>query len=356
MLVNAEANAKAIRQIAEAIEAPGGLQAVNLRVAEQYITAFAQSREDQQHADRAGQRRRHRGPHRDGDEGGAGRHRKSRGDTQWRLRGSTFVVTGGASGLGAGDGAHGRRRRRQRRRSPTSRKPKAARSPRSSGKTARFVRTDVTDEASGEGGRRGRASNGFGGLQGLVNCAGIVHGEKVVGKEGRTRSPAFARTININLVGTFNLIRLAADAMSAGAPNAEGERGVIVNTASVAAFDGQIGQAAYAASKARHRRHDAADRARACALRHSRDDDRAGHLRDADDGEPCRPRSRSRWARWCRSRRGSDGRRSSRRWSREIVAQPDAERRGDPARRRDPDGAEVTRRRVIPSEARELLS
>ena len=102
----------------------------------------------------------------------------------------------------------------------------------------------------------------------------------------------------------FNLIRLAADAMSKGAPNAEGERGVIVNTASVAAFDGQIGQAAYAASKGGDRRHDAADRARARALRHPRDDDRAGHLRDADDGEPCRRTCRRRWARWCRSRRG----------------------------------------------------
>ena len=77
-----------------------------------------------------------------------------------------------------------------------------------------------------------------------------MHGEKVVGKDGPHALAGFARAININLVGTFNLIRLAADAMAQGAPNAEGERGVIVNTASVAAFDGQIGQAAYAASKA----------------------------------------------------------------------------------------------------------
>ena len=83
-------------------------------------------------------------------------------------------------------------------------------------------------------------------MHGLVNCAGIVHGEKVVGKEGPHTLAGFARTININLIGTFNMIRLAADAMAKSAPNAEGERGVIVNTASVAAFDGQIGQAAYA--------------------------------------------------------------------------------------------------------------
>ncbi len=95
-----------------------------------------------------------------------------------------------------------------------------------------------------------RRIDGSAALQGLVSCAGIVHGEKVVGKEGPHALAGFARTISINLVGMFNLIRLAADAMSKGAPNAEGERGVIVNTASVAAFDGQIGQAAYARRRA----------------------------------------------------------------------------------------------------------
>ena len=94
------------------------------------------------------------------------------------------------------------------------------------------------------------ALDAFGGVQGLVNCAGIVHGEKVVGKEGPHSLAGFARAISINLIGTFNMIRLAADAMAKNAPNAGGERGVIVNTASVAAFDGQIGQAAYSASKA----------------------------------------------------------------------------------------------------------
>ena len=89
----------------------------------------------------------------------------------------------------------------------------------------------------------------YGGLQGLVNCAGIVHGERVIGKEGPHTLAGFTRAININLIGSFNMTRLAADAMSKGAPNAEGERGVVVYTASVAAFDGQIGQAAYAASK-----------------------------------------------------------------------------------------------------------
>jgi NAD(P)-dependent dehydrogenase (short-subunit alcohol dehydrogenase family) len=89
----------------------------------------------------------------------------------------------------------------------------------------------------------------FGGLHGLVNCAGIAPAEKVAGREGPHRLENFTKVININLVGTFNMIRLAVDAMLNGEPDAGGERGVIVNTASVAAFDGQLGQAAYAASK-----------------------------------------------------------------------------------------------------------
>jgi NAD(P)-dependent dehydrogenase (short-subunit alcohol dehydrogenase family) len=95
-----------------------------------------------------------------------------------------------------------------------------------------------------------RSPAAFGAVHGLVNCAGIVHGEKVIGREGPHTLAGFTRTIAINLIGTFNLVRLAADAMVKNDPNAEGERGVIVNTSSVAAFDGQIGQAAYSASKA----------------------------------------------------------------------------------------------------------
>jgi NAD(P)-dependent dehydrogenase (short-subunit alcohol dehydrogenase family) len=112
-----------------------------------------------------------------------------------------------------------------------------------------FVRTDVTDEPSAKA-AVAAAVDGFGGLQGLVNCAGIVHGEKVVGKDGAHALASFVRTIHINLIGTFNIARLAAEAMARNASNSEGERGVIVNTASVAAYDGQIGQAAYSASKA----------------------------------------------------------------------------------------------------------
>ena len=165
-----------------------------------------------------------------------------------RLDASTFIVTGGASGLGAA----------------TARmvvdgggnvviadlnEPEGEALATRLGAAARFVRTDVADEASGDAAVAAALAS-FGAVHGLVNCAGVVHGEKIVGKEGAHRLASFVRAININLVGTFNMIRLAAQAMTSNAPNDGGERGVIVNTASVAAFDGQIGQAAYSASKA----------------------------------------------------------------------------------------------------------
>ena len=115
----------------------------------------------------------------------------------------------------------------------------------------------------------------LGTLRGVVNAAGIVLAEKVLGKNGPHALDAFTRVIQVNLAGTFNVIRLASAIMSATEPTASGERGVIVNTASVSAFDGQIGQAAYSASKGGIVGDDAADRARARAIRHSRDDDRA---------------------------------------------------------------------------------
>jgi NAD(P)-dependent dehydrogenase (short-subunit alcohol dehydrogenase family) len=93
------------------------------------------------------------------------------------------------------------------------------------------------------------AARKLGRLSGLVNCAGIAVAAKTVGKNGPHPLDAFEKTIRVNLIGTFNMIRLAAAAMVQNTPDAEGERGVIINTASVAAFDGQIGQAAYAASK-----------------------------------------------------------------------------------------------------------
>jgi len=87
-------------------------------------------------------------------------------------------------------------------------------------------------------------------LFGIVNCAGIVTGAKVVGKKGTHSLEAFQKIININLIGTFNMLRLAAEAMAENEPDADGQRGIIINTASVAAFEGQVGQAAYSASKA----------------------------------------------------------------------------------------------------------
>ena len=165
-----------------------------------------------------------------------------------QLQGSTFLVTGGASGLGEasvrvlhGGGGNVVIADVQADRGEALAKELGAR--------ARFARTDVTSEADGQA-AVAMATQAFGGLQGLVNCAGIAIGEKTVGKDGPHRLDSFARVIGINLIGTFNMIRLAADAMAKGKPNAGGERGVIVSTASVAAFDGQIGQVAYAASKA----------------------------------------------------------------------------------------------------------
>jgi NAD(P)-dependent dehydrogenase (short-subunit alcohol dehydrogenase family) len=159
-----------------------------------------------------------------------------------QIKDSTFIVTGGASGLGAG----------------TVRKLAAAGGKvviadvgdgstlaQELGKSARYLKTDVTSENDAKA-AVALALKEFGGLQGLINCAGIAIGEKVVGKEGPHQLASFQRAIGVNLVGSFNMIRIAAEAMSKGAANAGGERGVIVNTA---AFDGQIGQAAYSASK-----------------------------------------------------------------------------------------------------------
>ena len=111
-----------------------------------------------------------------------------------------------------------------------------------------FVKCDVTSEADGKA--VVDAAVAMGTLRGLVNCAGVAPAIKTVGKDGPHPLDAFARAVNINLVGTFNMCRLAADAMGKTDALEHGERGVIINTASVAAFDGQIGQAAYGASKA----------------------------------------------------------------------------------------------------------
>jgi NAD(P)-dependent dehydrogenase (short-subunit alcohol dehydrogenase family) len=112
----------------------------------------------------------------------------------------------------------------------------------------RFVKCDVTSEADGLA--VVAAATEMGTLRGLVNCAGVAPAVKTVGKDGPHPLEVFQRTVNINLVGTFNMARLAADAMGKTEAGESGERGIIINTASVAAYDGQIGQAAYGSSKA----------------------------------------------------------------------------------------------------------
>ena len=164
-----------------------------------------------------------------------------------RIEGSTFLITGAASGLGAGTA-------RLLARSGANvvlgdmnaeaGKGLAA----ELGRGACFAPADVTDEAQVQA-AIDRAVRTFGRLDGAVNCAGIVIGERALGRKGPHRLDSFRRVLEVNVVGTFNTIRLAAAAMAGNPPGDSGERGVIVNTASVAAFDGQIGQAAYSASK-----------------------------------------------------------------------------------------------------------
>ncbi|MCS4504140.1 SDR family NAD(P)-dependent oxidoreductase [Arhodomonas aquaeolei] len=118
------------------------------------------------------------------------------------------------------------------------------------GDAAVACEADVTDEAAVTA-AVAKVREAFGALHGLVNCAGVVHGERVLNRGGDPHGlESFARVVQINLVGSFNCLRVAAAAMADNEPDAEGERGVVINTASVAAFDGQVGQAAYAASKA----------------------------------------------------------------------------------------------------------
>lgn len=160
------------------------------------------------------------------------------------IQGNVFLITGGASGLGAaaarwlaGLGAKVTL-------ADVNIDEGEALAEKLGGK---FIKCDVTREDDGKAAVA--AAQTLGTLRGLINCAGIAIGSKTVGREGPHPLDAFSRVIQINLIGTFNMIRLAATAMSQTEPNGEGERGVIVNTASVAAYDGQMGQAAYAASK-----------------------------------------------------------------------------------------------------------
>jgi NAD(P)-dependent dehydrogenase (short-subunit alcohol dehydrogenase family) len=162
-----------------------------------------------------------------------------------QIKNSVFLITGGASGLGAATA---------RMAAENGGKVVIADLQVEAGEKlakelgGRFAKCDVTSEADGKA-AVALAVKEFGGVHELVNCAGIGTAERTLGKEGPHNLAHFTRVVTINLIGSFNMIRLAADAMAKAGPNAAGERGVIINTASVAAFDGQIGQAAYSASK-----------------------------------------------------------------------------------------------------------
>ena len=160
------------------------------------------------------------------------------------IRNKVFIVTGGASGLGEGTARMLARE---------GAKVVIADLQADKGQALAaelggvFVKCDVSQEADGQAAVAKAVS--LGKLVGLVNCAGIAPASKTVGKDGAHALHLFAKVITVNLVGSFNMIRLAADAMSKNDPEPTGERGVLISTASVAAYDGQIGQAAYSASK-----------------------------------------------------------------------------------------------------------
>ena len=161
------------------------------------------------------------------------------------IAGKVFIVTGGASGLGEGTA---------RMLAAAGGQVLIADMQADKGQAVAqeiggfFMRCDVSQEADGQA-VVARAGS-LGKLMGLVNCAGIAPAEKTVGKTGAHSLAVFSKVVQVNLIGSFNMLRLAAEAMSKNQPEATGERGAIINTASVAAFDGQIGQAAYSASKA----------------------------------------------------------------------------------------------------------
>ena len=161
-----------------------------------------------------------------------------------QIAGKVFIVTGGASGLGEGTA---------RMLAENGGKVVVADMQADKGAAVAadiggvFVRCDVSQEADGQAAVT--AALALGKLFGLVNCAGIAPAEKTVGKNGAHALSVFSKAVTVNLIGSFNMIRLAADAMSKNDPESTGERGVMISTASVAAYDGQMGQAAYAASK-----------------------------------------------------------------------------------------------------------
>ena len=164
------------------------------------------------------------------------------------IAGKVFIVTGGASGLGEGTARMLAREGAKLVIADLQADPGQALAAELGGAgKAVFVKCDVSQEADGRAAVA--AAQALGPLFGLVNCAGIAPAARTLGKDGAHALDVFTKTITVNLIGSFNMIRLAAEAMSANTPEPTGERGVLISTASVAAYDGQIGQAAYAASK-----------------------------------------------------------------------------------------------------------
>lgn len=164
-----------------------------------------------------------------------------------QIKDAVFLVTGGSSGLGLATARELIEQGAKVLLADINADAGTARAEELGG-YAHFVQTDITRE---EDGRRAvdAALEHFGGLHGLVNCAGVAPAEKILGRNGVHGLDSFSKVISVNLIGSFNMLRLAAEVMAQGEANEQGERGVIINTASVAAFDGQMGQAAYAASK-----------------------------------------------------------------------------------------------------------
>ena len=164
-----------------------------------------------------------------------------------KIENNTFLITGGASGLGFATAQmiieNGGNAVLLDVNVEAGEKAEA-----NLGEKAKFVETDVANEEQVQN-SIDISVNHFGGIHGVANCAGVGPAMRVVGKNGPHSLDFFSKVININLIGTFNVIRLATNVMQNNEPNEGGERGIIINTASVAAFDGQIGQAAYSASK-----------------------------------------------------------------------------------------------------------
>lgn len=158
-----------------------------------------------------------------------------------QIQNHTFIISGGSSGLGAATASMIRQ-------NGGNVVIADINPPREEIVGAKFIKTDVTSDADGKAAVQFALAE-FGAVHGLANCAGIGIADLVLRKGEPHPLDRFVRVIQINLIGTFNMIRLAGQAMSNNTPNAQGERGVIINTASVAAYDGQIGQAAYSASK-----------------------------------------------------------------------------------------------------------